>query len=172
MLSWIKFGVVTVLSLAMVLVPVNLPATQPKLEQLAEWKAPPVVRVCYNTPIFKYKVEEALGFWEKLGYKFGTLSYEDNTEWCTGDTYFGAITIMPNREYLGAGTLALTRRHTYNKIITGARIEISNQGFGKELILEHELGHTLGWPHYRIEGHIMHPILPKAGINVFGLKNT
>lgn len=172
MLSWIKFVVVTVLSLAIVLVPVNLPTSPPKLEQIAEWKAPPVVRVCYNTPIFKYKVEEALRFWEKLGYKFGTLSYNDNTDWCTKDVYFGAITIMPNKEYLGTGTVALTKRHTYNKMIVGARIEISRQGFGKELVLEHELGHALGWPHYKVEGHIMHPILLRTGINVFGLKNT
>ena len=170
MLPWLKFGVATVLSLAMVLVPINLPASQQKLEQVAEWKSPPTVRVCYNTPIFKYKVEEALKFWENLGYKFGTISYNDTTEWCTGDAYFGAITIMPNKQFLGEGVLALTRRHTYNSMITGVRIEITNRGFGRDLLLEHELGHALGWPHYNAEGHIMNPVLPRAGTDIFGLK--
>ena len=167
MLPWIKFGVVTVLSLAAVLAPMTI---TPKIERLAEWKAPPVVRVCHNTPIFKHKVEQSLKFWEDLGYRFGTISYNDRTEWCVGEAYFGAITIMPNRQFLGEGILALTRRHTYNSMITGARIEISNQGFNQELLLEHELGHALGWPHYRVEGHIMHPTIQKAGINIFGLK--
>ncbi len=170
MLSWVKFGVIAALSLSMTLVPVKLPNSPPKIEQLAEWKSPPIVRVCYNTPIFKYKVEQALKFWEDLGYEFGTVSWKDSTEWCTGDAYFGAITIMPNKQFLGEGILALTRRYTYNSMITGARIEITNRGYDHDYLLEHELGHALGWPHYTVEGHIMHPIIQRAGKNSFGLK--
>ena len=170
-MSWIKFILITIGSLAIVMVPGQIQAEPAQLKQLAEWESPPVVRVCYNTPIFKYKVEEALTFWKKLGYEFGTIIYDDTSEWCIGDTIPGAITIMPNQAYLGDGILALTRRYTFNKeTIIGVRIEIASQGYGRELLLEHEFGHALGWPHYDVEGHIMYPILPRAGTNVSGLK--
>ncbi len=84
----------------------------------------------------------------------------------------GSITIMPNKTYLGTGTLGRTTRYTYNKkLITGAKIEVTREGSTMELLLEHELGHALGWPHHRVEGHVMHPVLPRSGRDVTGLKN-
>jgi len=170
--SWAKFAVIAVLSLTAVVVPSAIPSFVPKFEQLAEWKAPPTVRVCNDAPVSKSEVEHALEFWRSLGYEFGTVIWDDKTGWCRGSTYFGSITIMANKQFLGEEILALTRRRTYNLIITGARIEISDKGIGKPLLLEHELGHALGWPHYKVEGHIMHPILQKSGIDTFGLQNT
>ena len=170
MLSWIKFGLVAALSLTMVVVPVKLAEEKP--QQVAAWVSPPTVRVCYNAPVFRIQVQKALGFWEDLGYKFGTIIWDDSSAWCTGDVYLGSITIMPNKTYLGAGTLGRTTRYAYrNKLITGAKIEVTRQGSARELLLEHELGHALGWQHYRVEGHIMHPILPRTGRDVTGLKN-
>ena len=155
-----------------VIVPSAIPSFVPELQQLAEWKSPPTVRVCSDAPVSKYEVQRALEFWENLGYEFGTTLWDDESRWCTGSTYLGSITIMANKQFLGEEILALTRRHTYNLIITGARIEISDRGINQPLLLEHEFGHALGWPHYKIEDHIMHPILQKSGTDVFGLEKT
>ena len=170
MLSWVKFGLIAALSLTIAVVPVKLAAEKP--QQVAKWYSPPTVRVCYNAPVFRIQVQKALDFWEDLGYKFGTVIWDDSSAWCTGDIYLGSITIMPNKTYLGTGTLGRTTRYTYNKgLITGAKIEVTREGSTMELLLEHELGHALGWPHHRVEGHVMHPILPRSGRDVTGLKN-
>ena len=171
-MSWGKFILIVASSLAFVLAPSQLVADAPKLEQTAKWKYPPTVRVCYNLPIFEYKIERALMFWRYLGYEFGEIIYDDTSEYCTGNKTAGSIVIMPNRKYLGDGKFAITKRYSLEKprLITGARIEIARMAYGEDLLLEHELGHALGWTHSPQKGHIMYPYLRQSGTNSDGLK--
>ena len=143
---------------------------QGDLKQLASWQALPTVRVCSNAPISKYRVEEALDFWRGLGYEFGTIIYNDKTDWCYGSIYLGSIVIMPNQVLFDKHTLAQTNRVAYNELIVGAKIQIRADSYDKPLLLEHELGHALGWPHYNVEGHIMHGALSKAGKETISLE--
>ena len=170
MVSWIKFGVILLSSVSLMVAAITIPQSQAEIQQLATWGAPPTVRVCSNTPISKYRVEEALNFWRDLGYEFGTIIYNDSTDWCSGSVYFGSITIMPNQSSFNSQTLAQTNRMAYNELVVGARIEIRADSYDRPLLLEHELGHALGWPHYNVEGHIMHRALGKTGKETSGLE--
>jgi len=58
----------------------------------------------------------------------------------------------------------------YNELVVGARIEIRADSYDRPLLLEHELGHALGWPHHNVEGHIMHRALGKTGKETSGLE--
>jgi len=171
-LSWGKFILMALGSLAFVVVPTQLVADTPKLEQVAKWREKPTVRVCYNLPVFQYKIERALMFWRYLGYEFGEIIYDDASEYCTGNKTTGSIVIMPNRKYLGDGKFAITTRYALEKSkrITGARIEIARQAYNEELLLEHEIGHALGWTHSLHKGHIMYPFLRQSGTNSDGLR--
>jgi hypothetical protein len=179
-LSWFKFILVAMGFSAIVMVPNRLEADAPrttrrlafKLEQLASWKDPPMIRVCYNLPEFKYRVDRALMFWRYLGYEFGEVVYEDASEWCVGKVrrMDGSITLMPNRRYLGDGIYAITTRHTEKKRIIGVRVEISRMGYGEDLLIEHEIGHAMGWTHSPQPGHIMYPYLKQSGTSSDGLK--
>jgi len=40
----------------------------------------------------------------------------------------------------------------------------------KEKIVEHELGHALGWKHHNRSSHIMHPNLDSTGRSVIGVE--
>ena len=170
MVSWIKFGVILLSSVSLMMAAISIP--QGELEQLASWHALPTVRICSNTPISEHRVEEALDFWRALGYEFGTVIYSDETDWCYGSTYFGSIVIMPNQSPFNGQTLAQTQRVAYNELVVGARIEIRADSYDRPLLLEHELGHALGWPHYNVEGHIMHKALNKCGKETKGLNRS
>ena len=171
-MSWAKFILIAVGSVAMVLVPSKLEAEPPQLEQVAKWKVPPTVRVCYNLPVFEYRIERALMFWRYLGYEFGDVIYDDASEYCTGNKTDGSIVIMPNKRYLGDGKFAITTRYSIEKTkkITGARIEIARVAYAEDLLIEHELGHALGWTHSTKHGHIMFPYLRQSGTNSDGLR--
>jgi len=48
-----------------------------------------------------------------------------------------------------------------------AKIQLSSFD---ERVLEHEIGHALGWVHVGTRGHLMHPEWAKGGWNTFGLE--
>lgn len=170
--SWIKFGIVLISSVSLMVAAVKIPEAEKPLRQLAAWEAAPTVRVCSNTPISRDRVEDSLEFWRGLGYEFGSVIYNDHTDWCYGSSYLGSIVIMPNQTSFNGRVLARTKRIAYNKLIVGAKIEIRADSYDRAYLLEHELGHALGWPHYNVKGHIMHQALSLSGLGSFGLKNS
>ena len=40
----------------------------------------------------------------------------------------------------------------------------------KDRVLEHEIGHALGWQHYRQRYHIMHPEWRYGGYDSYGIR--
>jgi len=68
-----------------------------------------------------------------------------------------------------------TTRTTYNSstsIITRSNIQIMTSWVNTERILEHELGHALGWLDYNSTGHIMNHNWTLGGTRVDGLELT
>ena len=80
----------------------------------------------------------------------------------------GKIRIMlPNNMHNMNNRLAitLTERFLESSEAISADIMIHSFAVNKALVLEHEIGHALGWHHVNIFGHIMHPEFVKIGHN-------
>ena len=137
----------------------------------AVWETPPKVRVCASTKLSMYRVEAAIKYWERLGYDF-KYSYKDYIIDCMEPRYGEIIITLPSGNFSGHH-MASTRIYTSNRTgkIVMAKIFILPVNGSKERVLEHEIGHALGWSHYNQKTHIMHPTWRHGGHNSYGLKN-
>jgi hypothetical protein len=137
--------------------------------QIGAWVKPPDIYICSGTPITIQRVNKALNYWKKLGYKFGII-YEDVA--CMQERDMNIIKIsLPDNTFVEPN-LAMTRtaRITSTQEIVAARIFIHAFAVPKERVLEHEIGHALGWQHYSRKYHIMHPNWNYGGHDDKGLK--
>ena len=137
----------------------------------AVWETDPKVRVCASTKISMYRVENAIKYWERLGYNF-KYSYKDYIIDCMEPRYGEIIVTLPEGDFSGHH-MASTRIYTSNRTgnIVMAKIFILPINGMKERVLEHEIGHALGWSHYNQKTHIMHPTWRYGGHDSYGLKN-
>tara|TARA_B100000686_G_C16766128_1_gene961916 strand:+ start:1007 stop:1576 length:570 start_codon:yes stop_codon:yes gene_type:complete len=136
------------------------------------WDRPPDVRVCATAPISQRRVEKGLDFWRKLGYSFGTVTYNDTTRHCVEDIFsYGTIIIDlidgTHREPAVATTTTWIDSDT--REILKAKIVMKSRWANVERVLEHEFGHAFGFKDYNREGHIMHHNWGLAGRNTRGL---
>ena len=138
--------------------------------QKAEWEKPPRVRICAETEIPVYKVSKALSYWESLGYQFGPVT-TDHSAVCTGP-YRGEIVLMLPDAGFDTKKIASTSlyTHTINKDIVMAKINITPSSARKERVIEHEIGHALGWAHYNQKFHMMNSNWFFGGYDSKGLR--
>ncbi len=136
----------------------------------SDWETIPKVRVCASTKLSMYRVETAIKYWEKLGYDF-EYSYMDFAIDCMNPRYGEIIVTLPENNF-SAHHMAATRVYTSNSNgkIVKAKIFVLPKNGRKERVLEHEIGHALGWKHYNERHHIMHPTWKDGGFNSSGLK--
>ena len=138
----------------------------------AEWETTPKVRVCASTKLIMSRVDNAVKYWERLGYEF-KYTYKDFIIDCMNPRYGEIIITLPEGGF-SAHHMASTRLYTSNRTgkIVMAKIFILPKNGRKERVLEHEIGHALGWNHYRQKLHIMHPNWQDGGFDSKGLKKT
>ena len=152
--------------------------SQQRVEVLlaGRWASPPVVLVCPGVSLTQQRVEKALEYWEDLGYTFGPTVFMSSD--C--DSTWGAITFRrPTQEELQGAIrqhhLATTKRYSFTHAptnIIGADIYFQdNAAPSKPFIVEHEIGHALGWLHASPEGHIMNAAWKKSGANPSGVSH-
>ena len=112
----------------------------------------------------------AVRFWESLGYNFGGATTDSDPS-CMSPRYGEIIITLPESGFADKH-LAATRIYTHNKTgaIVKASIFILPVYARKERVLEHEIGHALGWSHYNQKYHIMHPSWEYGGYEKYGLK--
>ena len=157
-------------------------ATEPKHEDVISrspkayyrWKEIPEVRVCKSAPVSRSRVEKALRFWRNLGYEFDGPFFDDESAWCIGERDIGVITIDIIGQDFKEPNMAMTRVYhdtRYAKIV-GAQIQIKKSQAGKDRVLEHEIGHALGWKHHPRRFHIMHPDWKEGGWDTKGLRKS
>lgn len=122
------------------------------------------------------KVKNATKFWEKLGYKFSEVRLEKSLDECfSAEPKYGQIRIrmINSNEILEMNNMiAMTRLRSNSKNFNILSADIIVHGFisQKELALEHEIGHALGWKHTNVRGHIMNPVWEKIGEISKGMK--
>ncbi len=140
--------------------------------KIAEWPKQPTVVVCKGAPTSADAVGSAVSWWRSLGYRFWTVIPDSIHYGCLMGEPEGNILIrlIDNRD-VNPNNLATTYVY-YNKVsgeILWAEILLREEP--RERVLEHELGHALGWLHYSRRNHIMHPEWIKTGWQTTGLRN-
>lgn len=141
-----------------------------KPHRKASWAIEPDIRVCYDTGVSAIRISHAISFWKKLGYKFGSIRM-DASPTCM-KAYFGEILITLPESGFNNSQIASTR--VYSKLktdeIVKAKIFIMPKDSRRVRVLEHEIGHALGWSHYNKKFHIMHSAWIYGGYDASGLR--
>jgi len=138
--------------------------------QKYKWTTVPNIRVCQNTEVALSRVQRAVDYWERLGYEFDEV-YLDRFSYCMNPKDNEIAIVLPEQGIVD-DKMAATR--IYTSKITGeiikAKIYILPTSGRKERVLEHEIGHALGWQHYNRKNHIMHPNWWLGGHSSYGLQ--
>ena len=139
-------------------------------QRSAVWDATPTVRVCKTSEVPIYRVSKALRYWEMLGYKFDGL-YMDTSLSCMNPRYGEILITLPEAGF-SSKHMASTRTYTDTKTgnIVKAKIHVLPKYARKSRVIEHEIGHALGWKHYPQKFHIMHPEWQLGGLDSRGLR--
>ena len=135
------------------------------------WMYNPDIKICGDSGAREFRVRQALGFWERLGYEFGSVEFQRE---CIGEPASGVITIALVTSDIQIGShLAVTRTFSYTSTreILKSVIYVMPFNANRELLLEHEIGHALGWDHYSLSYHVMHPDYARIGHNTRGLRH-
>jgi len=152
----------------------RIPAVQNRPPQVATWKRTPTVIVCEHAPISKSQVNSAVKVWESLGYKFFTTQYKyDPLNKCKQTTPIGYIIIHLVHQDIKMDDDDLAETHFYvdndHNEIQWAIIYMKPDI--RETVLEHEIGHALGFLHFNRLNHLMNEKWTQGGWDKSGLEN-
>jgi hypothetical protein len=143
--------------------------------QVANWSRTPTVIICKHAPVTATQIRSAVKFWEGLDYKFnGTLYKQDPTSKCMDKNPMGYILIHMVTEgiRLDETSLAQTRFYIDNDTSTIDWAIIYMRPDLRPTVLEHELGHALGFLHFNRINHLMNQKWEMGGWDTEGLKNS
>ena len=142
----------------------------PRPKQTASWKASPIVRICSKSVKDWRRVEVALNFWRSLGHEFGVVKYGDTTPWCLGHEMIFSI-VIKEESFYDPRTFGETITKTMGDSVIGSVVTIRKDHLLQPHILEHEIGHALGYKHIQCPGHTMHNYTNSIGNHTKGLQN-
>jgi len=147
----------------------NIFATNPT------WQIKPDIVVCSDSRVTNLRIDRATDFWETLNHNFGTVTRvsRDNMACVTGEPAYGTIMIdIPSQNFDFSDHLGTTK--TWWRTDTGeifkAKIEIKPGWENKPRVLEHEIGHALGFKDNNASGHIMNHAWNRGGYKKKGLQ--
>ena len=130
------------------------------------WDYPPAILDCTYSTLTKERLVESVLFWEKNGIEFSFVESEPPDKICESNHIYGFIIIK--NDTLEWPTIGKTES---SKAIDGKinssliRLNVGNANDPK--LLEHELGHALGYGHYNELGHIMHEFYDYSGYEFY-----
>jgi|ETNvirnome_2_300_1030623.scaffolds.fasta_scaffold21375_1 hypothetical protein len=154
----------------------TIPAVQKSPPRVGFWLKPPQVVVCMDAPISQIQLNSALSLWTRLGYKFGQTHYKstDVHTACTMDTPAGYIVInlVPRETSINPTSLAETRFFVNNNTNEIEWATINMRPDVRPMVLEHEIGHAMGFLHYDTASHLMHSKWALTGWGTEGLIET
>jgi hypothetical protein len=150
---------------------VSFPKSRRNIDIGSYWFFGPDIRVCKMSGARDIRVRQAVDFWKRLGYQFGNVIYDSNCHTEPKPREI-TITLVTNNIHIGSN-LAVTRTSSYRstKEILKSVIYVMPFTANKELVLEHEIGHALGWNHRGTAYHLMNPNYRKIGHNTSGLSH-
>ena len=141
------------------------------------WLSAPIIKICPGAGISKSRVKTALRYWEDLGYEFGEIIEPGYTgigcEALAGEIAFRLPTQSELSQAVSNSRLgvAATQIHRPTQQILASDIYFQTTVASHQLkIVEHEIGHALGWEHHNFSNHIMHPSLHHSGYGSVGVE--
>ena len=153
----------------------RIPAVSNIPPQVAHWSRPPTVLVCEYAPISEVQIKSAIKFWQNLGYTFEKVRYKDDPEGnCTSESPWGYIVIhlVAKETRLDPEALAQTRFFVDNLTGKISWAAIHMRSDVRETVLEHEIGHALGFLHFNRIDHIMNQKWEMGGWDTLGLRSS
>ena len=153
---------------------IRIPAVHNAPPKVGTWFRTPTVIVCEHAPITNAQINSATAFWESLGYRFYTTQYKhDPLNKCLSGTPEGYILVRLVSTDIKLEESALAQTHFFVDNDTGeidwAVIYMRNDI--RKTVLEHELGHALGFLHYNKINHLMNEKWTMGGWDKNGLEN-
>ena len=136
------------------------------------WTYEPTVRLCLESGVTEARLRRAIRYWNRLGYEFGPVLVDRESLSCAAGGRSGEITILLITSDIPMGdNLALTRTYflTATREIVRSQVFINRYAAQKERVLEHEIGHALGWSHYNRRNHMMNRDHSSGGHDSTGL---
>ena len=153
----------------------RVPLVDNRPPKVGSWKLTPTVIVCEYAPVSEVQVKSAVSFWKRLGYRCYTTQYKhDPRNKCHSDSPKGYIMIHLVTQGIKMEDSSLAQTHFYVNNITN-EIEwaiIYMRADVRETVLEHEIGHALGFLHYNMINHLMNKKWSMGGWDKEGLENT
>lgn len=150
------------------------PAASSTLTRAGTWRFAPEVLLCAGGPVTFTRTTRAIEYWEKLGYAFRgpVKAPQDSFACATGNVPYNTIMIdIPSQTFKMGKHIGSTRTwRSEGTQIFKAKIEIIPAWGDSERILEHEIGHALGWNDVSRTGHMMNGIWSLGGYSSIGLK--
>ena len=150
----------------------SIPALNKVPPRVGRWKVAPTVIVCAHAPPTEIQTKSAVRFWEQLGHRFSKTQFKhDPLKKCLSDTPTGYITIHLVSQGVTLRPAALAETHFFVNNETG-EIEwavIYMRDDLRPTVLEHEIGHALGYLHHNQHNHLMHEKLIHGGWDIEGL---
>ena len=136
----------------------------------ADWKVKPRIRICATTEVPVYRISQAVRYRESIGYDFDGIDRDSNPA-CMHPRRGEILFTLPEAGFSN-NHIASTRLYTHKETgdIVMAKIHILPRHARKERVIEHEIGHALGWMHYRQKFHIMHPTWQLGGYDHSGIR--
>ena len=133
-----------------------------------------IIKVCKSSDFKRHRVEKALSYWRRLGYSFGQVYIDDNSKSCNGSPDVGEIVIRPPEKELESDFMAITERTAVKATgyLLFSVILIKNSDVNKERVLEHEIGHAMGWNHSDSRYHLMYEEWMHGGSSSRGLSKS
>jgi predicted Zn-dependent protease len=150
----------------------RIPLIENRPPQVAQWERTPTIIVCEHAPITQRQIISAVNFWKKLGYRFYSTQYKhDPMNKCLMDEPMGYIVIhmVTAGIRLDETSLAQTRFYVDNMTNKISYAKIYMRKDIRETVLEHELGHALGFLHYNKINHLMNEKWTQGGWDKEGL---
>ena len=128
------------------------------------WKELPIIVNCYGKDFSEPQLVRAIDYWTLRGEGIGFYEMRPSKQICENKHLDGFIILRKaKRGFLNKNTLASTTRRTSLGNMRSAVIYFSPGSQNLDLLIEHELGHALGFGHIEEEGHVMHPTYSKMG---------
>ena len=142
--------------------------------RMGKWDVVPKVVLCKDSPAGLKAVEKAVEWWSSRGHWINVVDLEQSSQgkkicenvwdsWPSGYIVITELTEDMEKEKDDIALTYIAKMPADQEMIWAKVFFVKNKITKHPRIVEHELGHALGFRHLPTEGHMMHPVIPDGG---------